>query len=47
MLLQSKKEEFLANATNKQNFIHMLSNKYQQHGCETLQAADDADLLIV
>ena len=46
MLFQSKKEEFLANATNKQNFIHMLSNKFQ-HGCETLQAAGDADLLIV
>ena len=25
----------------------MLSNKFQQHGCETLQAAGDADLLIV
>ena len=25
----------------------MLSNKFQQHGCETLQAAGNADLLIV
>ena len=47
MLLQSKTEEFLANAINKQNVIHMLSNKFQQHGCETLQAAGDTDLFIV
>ena len=46
MLLQSKKKRFLENATNKQNFIHMLSNKFQ-HGCDTLQAAGDADRLIV
>ena len=47
VFLQSIKEEFLANTTNKQKFIHMLSHKFQQHGCETLQVAGDADLLIV
>ena len=25
----------------------MLNNKFQQHGCETLQATDDVDLIIV
>lgn len=47
MILQSKKEEFLANEANKQRFIHFLSDKLERAGCFTLHAKHDADLLIV
>ena len=47
MILQSKKDEFLANVVNKQQFIYLLSEKLQQAGCTTVHATGDADLLIV
>ena len=47
MILQSKKEEFLANVVNKQRFIYLLSEKLRQAGCNTVHATGDADLLIV
>lgn len=37
---------FLANTTNKQKFIHMLSAKLQEKGIKTVHAAGDADVLI-
>ncbi|CAC5379383.1 unnamed protein product [Mytilus coruscus] len=45
-LFKSKKEIFLANGENKQNFINMLSNKIDNEGFITHQAVDDADVLI-
>ena len=42
-----KKEQFLANKTNKQHFIDMLSTKLRAENCQTHHAAGDADLLIV
>ena len=47
MILQSKKDDFLANVVNKQQFIYLLSEKLQQAGCTTVHATGDADLLIV
>ncbi|VDI23197.1 Hypothetical predicted protein [Mytilus galloprovincialis] len=43
---KSKKEIFLANGENKQNFINMLCNKMDNEGFISLQAAADADVLI-
>ena len=47
MILQSRKDQFLANGINKQRFINHLSEKLNQVGCSTVQANGDADLLIV
>lgn len=44
--LKSKKEHFLANSDNKQNFINLLSEKLQKRDIRTLHADGDADLLI-
>ena len=43
-----KKDQFLANTTNKQRFITLLSNCHlQEVNCQTYHATGDADLLIV
>ncbi|KAA0203748.1 hypothetical protein HAZT_HAZT002769 [Hyalella azteca] len=42
----TKKEQFLANASNKQEFVNMLSQKLVSAGCHVLQAEGDADVLI-
>ena len=47
MFLKSKKEQFLANSTNKQRFINLLSGKMEENGIKTVHAVGDADLLIV
>ncbi|XP_076040893.1 uncharacterized protein LOC143025304 [Oratosquilla oratoria] len=47
MIIQSKKEDFLNNKTNKQRFIHFLSDKLERAGCSTEHAKHDADVLIV
>ena len=47
MILQSKKDDFLANVFNKQQFIYLLSEKLQQAEYNTVHATGDADLLIV
>jgi len=44
--LKLKKEHFLANSDNKQNFINLLDGKLQASGIPTLNADGDADLLI-
>ena len=46
MILQSRKDQFLANGKNKQGFIDQLSGKLNQVGCSAVQANGDADLLI-
>ena len=45
MPITMKKEQFLANRQNKQQFIFMLSE--EQKNCKTHQSSGDADLLIV
>ena len=47
MPCSSKKEHFLSNTTNKQNFIYLLGTKLQASGCIVLHAEEDADRLIV
>ena len=47
MPLTTKKEHFLANAENKQCFIHLLMEKMGENGIKTLSADGDADVLIV
>ena len=47
MLIPLKKNEFLSNQENKQRFINLLADKLRFAGCSVLQAAGDADLLIV
>lgn len=46
MPLTMKKEHFLANAQNKQSFIHLLMEKMDENGIKTLCAEGDADVLI-
>ena len=46
MMLQSKKEEFLSNKHNKQQFINMLGNMLNDQGCKVYLADGDADILI-
>ena len=46
MPLVSKKEQFLANAENKQCFINLLMEKMNENGVKTLSADGDADILI-
>ena len=43
---RSKKDLFLRNSENKQNFIKLLSDTLQDRGCTTILAEGDADLLI-
>ena len=47
LTVQLKKDRFLANSTNKQCFIDMLSCYLERAGCIMKLAMDDADLLIV
>ena len=47
MQVTMKKEQFLANKTNKQRFTNMLSTKLRGQNCQAHHAAGDADLLIV
>ena len=47
MILQGKKKSFLANNSNKQQLIFLLSEKLEASGMKTLHAKCDADLLIV
>ena len=47
MVMSSKKQDFLANKTNKQRFINMFANKLQAAGCTVFHATGDADVLIV
>ena len=47
MKITMKREIFLANSTNKQRFINLLSDRLKSKGCETFHADGDADLLIV
>ncbi|KAA0192351.1 hypothetical protein HAZT_HAZT005538 [Hyalella azteca] len=42
----TKKEQFWTNASNKQEFVNMLSQKLVSAGCHVLQAEGDADVLI-
>ena len=44
--LQFKKDVFLSNQQNKHNFMNWLSMKLQDNAIKTLNADDDADLLI-
>ncbi|KAG1683759.1 hypothetical protein GQR58_009762 [Nymphon striatum] len=46
MTLRTKKEIFLSNPENKQNFIDVLCTKLEDNNVRTLKASDDADLLI-
>ncbi|CAG2193658.1 unnamed protein product [Mytilus edulis] len=47
MPLRVKKETFLLNQSNKQRFVEMLIDTFQEHSIEAIQAKEDADLLIV
>ena len=47
MKVAIKKEQFLANAKNKQQLIEMLRQRLAKKGCTTNQADGDADVLIV
>ena len=47
MPMTMKKDQFLANRQNKQQFIFMLSEALEKKNCETHHASGDADLLIV
>ena len=42
-----KKDQFLANQKNKQQFIFLLSAELEKNSCNTYHATGDADLLIV
>ena len=46
-VVQLKKNSFLANITNKQRLIDMLSCYLERVGCIRKHAVHDADLLIV
>ncbi|CAC5405805.1 unnamed protein product [Mytilus coruscus] len=47
MPLRIKKETFLLNQSNKQRFVEILMDTFQEHSIEAIQAKEDADLLIV
>ena len=47
MTTTMKKDQFLANRKNKQQFIFMLSRELEKKNCKTYHASGDADLLIV
>lgn len=42
-----KQEDFLSNPTNKSQLISLLQTKLQEYGIHTLEATDDADVLII
>ena len=45
--LDMKKDMFLANSSNKQRLINMMSEKMNASGIKTCQALGDADVLII
>ena len=47
MTTTMKKDQFLANRKNKQQFIFMLGRELEKNNCKTYHASGDADLLIV
>ena len=47
MVFNGKKQDFLANKENKQQFITLLDGHLRRYGCRTEHASADADLLIV
>ena len=47
MILQDAREKFLANPSNKQRFINLLSETLMKLGFQIHHAKDDADCLIV
>ncbi|CAC5408278.1 unnamed protein product [Mytilus coruscus] len=47
MSCKTKKEIFLSNIENKQQFINLLTKKLSEKGCKTFRASGDADTLIV
>ena len=47
MILQDTREKFLANPSNKQHFINVLSETLMKLGFQIHHAKDDADCLIV
>ncbi|CAG2214623.1 unnamed protein product [Mytilus edulis] len=46
MPCKTKKEIFLSNIENKQQFINLLSSKLSEKGCKSFHAPGDADTLI-
>ena len=44
---RSKKDIFLSNEENKENFIRLLSREFNKRGIRTLHSSHDADVLIV
>ena len=47
MAITLQKEQFLANSSNRQNFVNMLSSNLVKNNCKIYHASGDADLLIV
>ena len=47
MACNSKKQLFLSDKSNEQNFINQLGIKLQASGCTVIHAEEDADRLIV
>ena len=47
MKVTLKKDDFLYNSKNKQQFINMLSQFLKKSNCTTYHADGDADVLIV
>ena len=47
IVIQSKKEDILANKENKQCFLYMLSDRLKKIECEVHNARSDAELVIV
>ena len=45
--VKPKKEVFLSNTDNKRYFLNLLSTKLCENGCTTINAKEDADVLIV
>ena len=46
MPLRSKKENFLSNSDNKQNFIDLLCETFKANGIDCVNAPADADVMI-
>ena len=47
MVVTVKKEQCLANSSNKQYFVNMLSSNLVKNNCKTHHASGDDDLVIV
>ena len=47
MQCKTKKEVFLSSTDNKRSFLNLLSTKLCENGCTTINAKEDADVLIV